>query len=314
MLIGASTQNNLPSSPTFKALRKEIIQFFNNSVIFIPGNGAAISLWEHDWGFGILRHRVLAIYSHTLHPEMTLQGYVQSQDANQTFRPNLTEEAQVEFQLITQWISTIALQPTRKDNLKWRLTDNGQYTVQSVYRTLKEGPCINTDVRHIWKIRAPPRMLIFGWLAWQNSILTHDNLKKRGLQIVTRCTLCREDAKTVRHLLKDCPYTTQVYNEMKANKPVYTWPTNPVINLLGGAQGRGLTGTQRSMILVMQFVIWRERCARSFTENTRTPYELVQDVLHEIQGTQCRTSGTGTTSGTALGMRHSTEVNNTTGE
>lgn len=109
---------------------------------------------------------MLAIYSHTLHPEMTLQGYVQSQDANQTFRLNLTKEAQVEFQLITQWISTIALQPTRKDNLKWRLTDNGQYTVQSVYRTLKEGPCINTDVRHIWKIRAPPRMLIFGQLAW----------------------------------------------------------------------------------------------------------------------------------------------------
>lgn len=192
--------------------------------------------------------------------------------------------------------------------------DNGQYTVQSAYRALKEGPCINTDARRIWKLKAPPRMLIFGWLTWRNKILTHDNLNKKGMHIVTRCTLCKEGAETVRHLFKECPYAVRVYIELKANKPMEIWPRNPVLNLLNRPSGTRLTKAQRAMMVVMQFVIWKERCARSFTENTRTPAELIQDVLHEIQLTQHKANNDGTRTGTQPGTRHNQEANNTGGE
>lgn len=107
----------MPLAPIFKDVRREIIQFFNNSVIFTPGDGTTISLWEHDWGFGILRHILPAIYSHTLNPEITLKGFILCQEANLSFRPNLTEEELTELQLINQWISTMELHQTRKDNI-----------------------------------------------------------------------------------------------------------------------------------------------------------------------------------------------------
>lgn len=177
----------------------------------------------------------------------------------------------------------LILQPMIADETKWNWTATGEFTVRSAYKALKTGPCIDTDIKHIWSLRAPPGMLIFSWLAYYNKILTHDNLRKKGIEIVSRCTLCRADTETVRHLFRKCPYTKQVCNELKASMASDTWPQNPVLNIVGTTIQRRVTKGQKTAILIMNFVIWRERCVKSFTEQVRTTTELVQDTLHQLE-------------------------------
>lgn len=123
------------------------------------------------------------------------------------------------------------------------------------------------------------------------NILTHDNLRKKGLHIVSRCTLCKNGSETLRHLLKDCPYTGQIYRELKVENPSDAWPDQPVLNIVRRSR---LTAEQKSMVRIMQFVIWRERCARSFAEKGRTTSEITQDTLQQIQMMRCQRTHTGT--------------------
>lgn len=112
----------------------------------------------------------------------------------------------------------------------------------------------------------PPRMIIFGWLAIRNQILTHDNLKKKGCIIISRCTLCKEAAESVYHLFYICHYTREVYKRLTLRQPSTNWPARSVLNVTDKELVGILTAGQKTLLLVMYFIVWRERCARSFKE------------------------------------------------
>eukprot|EP00268_Persea_americana_P010393 TRINITY_DN14229_c0_g1_i1.p2 TRINITY_DN14229_c0_g1~~TRINITY_DN14229_c0_g1_i1.p2 ORF type:complete len:103 (-),score=10.74 TRINITY_DN14229_c0_g1_i1:200-508(-) len=59
-------------------------------------------------------------------------------------------------------------------------------------------------VSSIWKLKAPPRVLVFGWLALRNRIPTMDLLSRRGMTFVNGCPMCSRDEESVNHLLLNC--------------------------------------------------------------------------------------------------------------
>lgn len=140
---------------------------------------------------------------------------------------------------------------------------------KSVYKGLKGGPVLVSHLRHIWKLKAPPRMIIFGWLAIRNRILTLDNLKKRGCIIITRCTLCKMAAESVQHLFLRCENTGEVYRRLKLRQPSTNWPARPVLNVTDQDRVGGLTTFQKSLLLIMHFIVWREMC-KVFCRNRET--------------------------------------------
>lgn len=146
------------------------------------------------------------------------------------------------------------------------------------YKALKGGPMVASSLRHIWRLKAPPRMVIFGWLAIRNRILTHDNLKKKGCIIVSRCTLCKTAVESVYHLFHTCTYTIQVYRRITWGKPSPNWPASPVLNVTDKCQVGLLSEAQRALLLIMNFIIWRERCNRSFTDASKDPWELAEEI------------------------------------
>lgn len=77
---------------------------------------------------------------------------------------------------------------------------------------MKNTPRIGSEVHRIWKIKEPPRIIVFGWLVCKNRILTINNLARRGWQIVNRCILCKRNAKSVHHLFCECPFSRALYN------------------------------------------------------------------------------------------------------
>lgn len=66
-----------------------------------------------------------------------------------------------------------------KNTLIWRLTKSGVFSVKSFYRALMiQGS--GFPFKRIWKFKIPPRVTVFLWLLLKNSVLTKDNLLKRG--------------------------------------------------------------------------------------------------------------------------------------
>lgn len=64
----------------------------------------------------------------------------------------------------------------------------------------------------IWLLKHWPKINIFLWLVAHGSILTWDNLTKRGFIGLSICPLCLEEAETMNHLLNICPFSTQVWD------------------------------------------------------------------------------------------------------
>lgn len=52
-----------------------------------------------------------------------------------------------------------------------------------------------------------PKVNIFYWLAIQNRILMVENLRKCGMKLPNRCSLCRKEEENVNHLLLYFPFS-----------------------------------------------------------------------------------------------------------
>eukprot|EP00268_Persea_americana_P012878 TRINITY_DN15545_c0_g1_i6.p1 TRINITY_DN15545_c0_g1~~TRINITY_DN15545_c0_g1_i6.p1 ORF type:complete len:174 (-),score=24.45 TRINITY_DN15545_c0_g1_i6:44-565(-) len=61
---------------------------------------------------------------------------------------------------------------------------------------------INWD--SLWSMKAPPRVIAFGWSALLGGILTMDNLQRRRMVVVNACPMCLVDEESIDHLLLNC--------------------------------------------------------------------------------------------------------------
>lgn len=77
----------------------------------------------------------------------------------------------------------------------WTLTKNGVYSVKSFYRHLIENG-VKYPHFFLWKVKMPPRVNFFMWSTLRNSILTKDNLIRRGWKGDNKCPFCGRDEIT----------------------------------------------------------------------------------------------------------------------
>ena len=66
-----------------------------------------------------------------------------------------------------------------RDSKHWRLTSNEVRSVKSFYNFLVDGGLRCRTSLNIWKGLCPRKVKAFTWLAWDNKILTLENLTKR---------------------------------------------------------------------------------------------------------------------------------------
>lgn len=62
------------------------------------------------------------------------------------------------------------------DNRCWVLSKGGSFLVASFAEVLSSSISYSKQLNFLCKLKAPPRMILFGWLALRGSILTMDNL------------------------------------------------------------------------------------------------------------------------------------------
>lgn len=90
----------------------------------------------------------------------------------------------------------------------WRDNANGCFKVSMVFTSKEKGagPLWSKS----WIKGLIPKVNIFYWILLQNKILTLDNLQKRGINVVNRCSLCKEGYEDRDHLFLNCNYSQKV--------------------------------------------------------------------------------------------------------
>uniref|UniRef100_A0A2N9IWR4 CHD3-type chromatin-remodeling factor PICKLE n=1 Tax=Fagus sylvatica TaxID=28930 RepID=A0A2N9IWR4_FAGSY len=139
--------------------------------------------------------------------------------------------------------------------------------------------------KSIWKTKALPRVAFFVWAAALGRILTTDNLRRRHIIVIDWCCMCKENDKSISHLLLPCSAAREIWNFIFSIFAIEWVMPKGVVDLLS-CWG---SGCRRAMIrqtwdLIPHCIfwcIWRER-------NTRT-FEGVERNLLEIKGTVLRT-------------------------
>jgi hypothetical protein len=84
---------------------------------------------------------------------------------------------------------------------------------------------INRSFKYFWKAKIPPKIKIWLWLIWYNSVATKDNMTKRGWIGDTKCRFC-EGEENIHHLFFLCPPAKYMWSMVSLSVGVEDIPEN----------------------------------------------------------------------------------------
>ena len=113
------------------------------------------------------------------------------------------------WKTLQEKISNLVLNIFQHDQLVWRWSTSGMFTVHYFYAWLDYGGVPNNTFITIWQAKIPLKIKIFLWLVKKNKILTKVNLAKRGWQGSVDCPFCGL-AESTNHLFVTCQFASQL--------------------------------------------------------------------------------------------------------
>ena len=84
---------------------------------------------------------------------------------------------------------------------------DGCFSVPSFLSFFTRGSLGVSPLYRQWKLKDPPRITTFGWLALCDCVFAMDNLRRHKRIIVNACLLCPADEEIVNHLFHNCSVT-----------------------------------------------------------------------------------------------------------
>jgi hypothetical protein len=123
-------------------------------------------------------------------------------------------------------------------------------------------------------------MAFFVWTAALRKILTHDNLRRRGIVVVEWCVMCKKHGESVDHLLLHCDVARVVWSFFYSFFGVEWVMPSSVLDLLigwGTVLGRG-----PGFCIWKQVPLWRERNSRLFEDVEGSVGALCKNVLNML--------------------------------
>ena len=85
----------------------------------------------------------------------------------------------------------------------------------------------------IWRSKVPLRVTFFVWTTVLGNILTIDNLRrKRKVQIITCCYMCKCNSESIDHLLIHCPIVLELWSMIFGLFRVFWGMPKSVVDLL----------------------------------------------------------------------------------
>lgn len=162
-----------------------------------------------------------------------------------SFRRNLNTEANELLTSLKQRCESVRMHGGT-DRPMWMLTKNRQFSVKSLYSFL-----INRRVgyphKFLWKTKVPSKIKMFLWLMNKKSILTKDNLLRKGWKGAKECVYCGK-IETIDHLFFDCSAARLVWSLIKCAFDLRRCPTD--LDDFLGRWLKSFKNPEKGMVLV----------------------------------------------------------------
>lgn len=165
---------------------------------------------------------------------------------------------------------------------------DGKYSASSAYRAFFHGAASLPGAKELWRTKAPARVKLFYWLDIHRRLWTAEHRKRHGLQDEDACALCNQEPETADHLLVGCVVTRELWSSLLAPLGLQTLaPTReedatPLWWLREWRQiDKAFRPAFDTMTLLLAWIVWKERNARTFQRQAATLAQLRLKVVAE---------------------------------
>ncbi|KAG7984487.1 hypothetical protein I3843_04G163600 [Carya illinoinensis] len=214
--------------------------FFSSNFRLKVGNGKRVLFWHDLWYgdaalkiefpplFGIARDQNAAVfYSYCVSNNKVVWNVI--------FKRDINDWEADEVQALLVKLYSIKLVTEREDSMAW--SSAGSATISSYYRVMSShGSCI-FPWKSNWKVKVPPKVAFFCWVASLGKVLTTDNLRRRGLFIADWCVMCKKDGESVNHLFLHCEVSRFLWDEVLSWTGLHWVMPKDVVDLMVGWKG-----------------------------------------------------------------------------
>uniref|UniRef100_A0A2N9IUI4 Reverse transcriptase domain-containing protein n=1 Tax=Fagus sylvatica TaxID=28930 RepID=A0A2N9IUI4_FAGSY len=188
---------------------------FSRFVKFKVGDGSRIRLWDDVWCIDVpLKEAFPGLYCLACIKDATVADSILFRGEDAHWEVNFTRTVQDwEIGTISSFLELLystTIKRNEEDRMCWRPSLTKGFHVKSYYKVLSSPGGGLFPWKSIWKVKVPPRVAFFSWTAALGKILTADNLRRRGLILVSWCCLCKADGESVDHLLLHCAYAKEL--------------------------------------------------------------------------------------------------------
>ena len=161
--------------------------------------------------------------------------------------------------------------------MTWKLRRSGKFDVRSFYCALHSSHRTLFPWKLIWGVKAPRRISFFLWTAARGSILTCDNLMRRGHVLAGWCCMCKNHWETGDHLLLHCEAAAGLWSFI-LNMFGIQWvlPARVLDLLLGWYNwyGRHSSDVWNLVPHCLMWSVWQERNRRIFEDSEKSSSSL----------------------------------------
>jgi hypothetical protein len=271
---------------------KDMKIFYATTTITL-GNGRKTPFWHAPWVHGRkpkdIAPRIFDICKRK-------KWMVAQALRNDDWVSKLSDSATIYIEHLTEFVQLWALvqrvhlEEGVDDDISWKLTSNGQYSMASAYKLQFFGLVESSLYKIVWKAWATPKAKNHGWLALQNRLWTADRLRKRGWDNYGLCPLYKQTEETNNHLFVHCRFSVRVWELLKdwlhiqdlhprlwAGLDIQDWWS--LLAEAPGAHRKGLA----SLILLTVWMIWEERNARIFKHKLSPTFVILDKIKCEAR-------------------------------
>ncbi|XP_071729272.1 uncharacterized protein [Rutidosis leptorrhynchoides] len=263
---------------------------FRDSFFKKVGDGSSTSFWNDNWtGKGRLSIIFPRLHRLDMADQASVLDRLEWAADGPKFRPVWAREprgrANGELAELEKIIEDYNFDRDKKDEWKWSLSSNGNFTVKSltsiIYVHFYSG--ISSSFESMRNKLLPKKIEIFVWRATQKRLPVRNELDKRGIDLDTvrcplcdsdietvdhaldtvRCPLCDSDIETVDHALLLCNKALEIWNRVSSWWGFNLSPTLTLNEILRGNGPSNLTENGKCMwqavAWVCTYLIWVNR-------------------------------------------------------